>query len=174
MEHAAFGWQPDQRELAGTVVGVIEGRPAVVTYRVTCDAAWRTLAVRTSVDISGPPGGEPVRTLDLRVDDQQRWRLGNQEVASVRGCVDVDLGISPVTNTLPIRRLGLAVGDSREVTAAWVRYPDLHLQPLRQRYTRLAEDRYRYESPGFAAELTVDELGIVRRYGDIWVAEAVG
>ncbi len=89
------------------------------------------------------------------------------------GCIDVDLGITPSTNTLPIRRLNLQVGESADVTAAWVRFPELTVEPLAQRYTRLDERRYRYESTtGFSAELEVDELGLVVRYGDIW--ERVG
>ena len=91
-------------------------------------------------------------------------------------CIDADLGISPSTNTLPIRRLNLAVGESRELTAAWVRFPELTVEPLAQRYTRLAERRYRYESTvsGFTAELEVDDLGLVISYENIWqrVAES--
>jgi hypothetical protein len=81
-----------------------------------------------------------------------------------------DLAFTPATNTLPIRRLGLAVGDSRDVTAAWVRYPELDLVPLPQSYTRLAATGYRYQSRdgAFTAELETDELGLVVRYPPGW------
>jgi hypothetical protein len=39
-----------------------------------------------------------------------------------------------------------------------------------QRYERLADDRYRYSSPGFTAELLVDEHGVVRLYEGLWRA----
>jgi hypothetical protein len=94
----------------------------------------------------------------------------------LKGCIDVDFSLTPSTNTLPIRRLHLAVGESRELTAAWVRFPELTVEPLAQRYTRLAERRYRYESivSGFTAELEVDDLGLVVTYEGIWqrVAES--
>jgi hypothetical protein len=82
----------------------------------------------------------------------------------------VDLGFSPSTNTLPIRRLGLAVDDSAEVRAAWVRFPQLTVEPLPQRYTRLGPDRYLYESlaSDFRAELEVDDLGLIVRYPGVW------
>jgi hypothetical protein len=97
------------------------------------------------------------------------------EVLSVAGCLDVDLAFTPATNILPLRRLELAVGESREVTAAWVRFPDLSVEPLAQRYTRLDERRVRYESRGgaFTAELEVDELGLVVRYPPLWERVAV-
>ena len=94
------------------------------------------------------------------------------------GCVDVDIGFTPSTNTLPIRRLNLVVGESSDVDAAWVRFPELTVERLRQRYMRLAEDRYRYESlgSGFTAELVVDDDGLVVTYEGIWerVGEATG
>ena len=94
-----------------------------------------------------------------------------QECEPVRGAVDVDLGWTPFTNTLPIRRLSLAVGQkSGPVTAAWVRFPDLGLEPLTQEYERTAARRYRYTSGGgsFAADLEVDDDGLVIDYSGIW------
>jgi hypothetical protein len=97
------------------------------------------------------------------------------EIPAVAGCLDVDLAFTPATNILPLRRLGLAVGESREMTAAWVRFPELSVEPLAQRYTRLDERRVRYESRGgaFTAELEVDELGLVVRYPPLWERVAV-
>ena len=94
----------------------------------------------------------------------------------VRGCIDVDLGFSPVTNTLPIRRLALPVGGEAAVRAAWLRFPELEFVPLEQVYRRLAAERYLYESAGgrFRAELEVDAWGLVTRYGDYWLALGPG
>jgi len=92
------------------------------------------------------------------------------ELASVGSSIDVDLGMTPSTNTLPIRRLELAKGQSAELIAVWVRFPELTVEPLRQRYSRLEERRYRYESldSGFSADLEVDELGLVTSYSGLW------
>jgi hypothetical protein len=86
------------------------------------------------------------------------------------GCRDVDLAFTPATNTLPIRRLGLDVGDAANVGAAWVRWPELDVVPAQQRYERLTADRYRFTQNGFSAEITIDSDGLVREYADIWRA----
>jgi hypothetical protein len=87
----------------------------------------------------------------------------------VHGCNDVDLSVTPATNTLPIRRLDLPIGKSESVIAAWVKFPELAVQPLSQRYTRLAKNTYRYESEtGFSAEIGVDDLGLVTAYPGDW------
>ena len=80
---------------------------------------------------------------------------------------------TPATNTLPIRRLGLDVGEEAEIHVAWPVWPDLTLQRTLQRYTRLAEDRYRYRQDEFDAGLTVDRQGLVLEYEGLWRAIVV-
>jgi len=84
------------------------------------------------------------------------------------GYVDVDLGFTPSTNTLPIQRLCLPIQGKAEITCAWIRYPSLAFEPLVQRYTRLSTSGYLYESGAFRAELEVDESGLVQAYQGGW------
>jgi hypothetical protein len=146
--------------LRGTSVARYDGVPTEVRYRVICDRGWKTRAVHVGV-----VQGDQKKAVRLRAVNG-RWESADGEVPQYQGCIDVDLGIGASTNTLAIRRLGLVVGQAAEIDAAWVRFPDLQLARLPQRYTRLAKDRYRYESldSGFAAELEVDDLGLVIQY----------
>jgi hypothetical protein len=96
-------------------------------------------------------------------------------VPKLAGALDVDLGFTPATNTLPIRRLALAVGESAPVRSAWLRFPELRLEPLEQTYTREAEQRFRYQAlvdgELFTARLDTDAFGRVLRYEGLWEAE---
>jgi hypothetical protein len=150
------GW-----ELAGTAVFLHEGEPCCVGYRIICDPEWRT----RSTEVVGWLGANEVR-VDARVEGESLWRAGGVEDAGIAGCVDVDLNFSPSTNLLPIRRLNLAVGEEKEVRAAWLRFPSFRFEPLEQSYRRISLDRYQYRSAGgrFEAELDVDENGFVTRY----------
>lgn len=155
----------DAWSLRGTLV-VLDGRePCEASYEVVCDAAWRTR--RADVRIRDAAGE---RALAVAAD-AGRWTVNGREDPALQGCLDVDLGWTPSTNTLPIRRLGLAVGAaSGPVTAAWVRFPELAVEPLPQAYVRLSERTYRYESSGgaFVARLEVDGDGLVVDYEGIW------
>lgn len=86
------------------------------------------------------------------------------------GCIDLDLNFSPSTNLLPIRRLGLAIGEEAKVNAAWLRFPGFTLEPLEQLYRRIDRTTYRYESAGgkFVAELRVNTAGFVTHYPNFW------
>jgi len=156
------GWH-----LEGQVVGILDHKPAHVRYRIACDPAWRTLAAEISLDRVGAQ-----RELHVTVRDGGSWWLEGQEDPRLRGCTDIDLEVSPSTNTIPIRRLNLTVGGEADVTAAWVRFPGLTVEPLHQRYTRTAANRYRYASGNFATDIDVDELGLVTRYEGGWSQEA--
>ena len=55
------------------------------------------------------------------------------------------------------------------MSAAWLKFPDVTLEILSQRYTRLEADRYLYQSgSSFSAELVVDDLGLVAFYPGGW------
>jgi len=163
-EHCRLLRGPAGLTLRGTVLLVHDGAPLAVEYEVATDRAAETRAVRVALS-----RGAEVRRLRLTAAGG-RWRQGRRAVPALAGCLDVDLAVTPATNLLPIARLKLAVGASAEVSAAWVRFPDLTVEVLPQRYTRLAPERYLYESRGgaFQAELDVDELGLPVRYPPFW------
>lgn len=157
-------------DLDGRVLAVLDGEPVRLRYDIRCDGAWRVRSARVERD---GPGAQ----LALRTDGDGGW-LGceGEVVPALQGCTDVDLAITPATNALPIRRLGLAPGESREILAAYVEFPSLALKAVRQRYTRLASRggraAYRYESRTFRTEFEVDAQGLVVDYPDVWRREA--
>ena len=154
--------------LEGTAVFLLESRTCRLSYLISCDTIWHT---RRAV-VSGWVGDEDVN-LELTVDMHRRWQVNGVAKSVVNGCIDLDLNFSPSTNLLPIRRLNLEVGQQAEVKAAWLRFPSLELEPLSQVYERLGEFKYRYSSRGgdFAAELTVNRVGFVTVYPQLWEVE---
>jgi hypothetical protein len=117
--------------------------------------------------------GDQNLNLELSVDPLRRWQVNGVDKPAVEGCIDLDLNFSPSTNLLPIRRLNLEVGARAEIKAAWLRFPSFELEPLRQVYERLDEFKYRYSSHAgtFVAELTVNRMGFVTAYPQLWEIE---
>jgi hypothetical protein len=148
----------------GVVLGVAEGRPFRVAYEVRCDANWRVRAARV-----GAPGEPP--KVELLSDGEGNWTGSDgRTVTYLQGCEYVDISETPFTNTLPIRRLGLAPGDSAEISVAYVDGTELQPWPEPQRYTRLEKGEgggfYRFLSldGGFTADLPVDADDLVLDY----------
>jgi hypothetical protein len=160
-EHCTMTIRDGGLSLVGTVLGAEVGTPVRIEYRVLADGAGLTTAAHVR-DLRG----FDQRTLTLERDAKGNWSLDGTVVKALKGCTDVDLGCSPSTNTLPIRRLRLGVGASHKIQAAWVRFPELTVVKAAQTYTRVDESTYRYTSATFEAELIVDDDGLVAGYAD--------
>jgi len=127
-------------------------------YEVKADARGHT----RSVDLSLADG----RRLRLDSDGEGTWTRDGQPAPELQGALDVDLSGTPLTNTLPIVRLGLKVGDRARIACAFVDLPSLAVSLEHQRYTRLSERRYHFESAahGFARDIEVDGDALVVSY----------
>ena len=154
--------------LTGTAVFVHDRQPCRLDYRLKCDSQWQTLSAKIAGWV-----GHKVIGVDISVDSEHHWQLNKEQCANVTGCIDLDLNFSPLTNTLPIRRLNLAVGHEARVRAAWLKFPSFKLEPLEQIYRRVKTSKYRYESVGnrFRADLEVDKAGLVIHYPNFWQVE---
>jgi len=166
-EHCTLTQRDSGLSLVGTVLGSDGGVPVRIEYRVLADADGLTTAAHVR-DLRG----FEQRTLVLERDAKGGWSVDGKTVRGLKGATDVDLGCSPSTNTLPIRRLRLGIGASKTIKAAWVRFPELTVVKADQTYTRLDEFTYRYASGDFEAELTVDDEGLVAAYAD-WARTGV-
>ncbi|GMA13737.1 hypothetical protein E5F05_15390 [Deinococcus metallilatus] len=143
----------------GTVVGLREGQPYTLHYWLDLTEDGHPFRLRCDL------GNRP--SLDLTRSRAGEWTdAEGRLLPGLSGCTDVDLRATPFTNTLPIRRLGLPVGEAGEVRAVWVNVPTLETRVARQRYTRTGDLTYRYENleSGYVNEITVDGEGLVTLY----------
>lgn len=153
------------------VLGGVSGEWFAVGYEIECDPEWRTRSVHLRLI------GEEQR-LHLSSDGAGKWRDGSgKPLPMLDGAIDVDITLTPFTNTLPIRRLALEVGESEDILTAYIEVPGLTLTTDQQRYTCLAASkRYRYESVDgdFMREIEVDEHGLVLVYPGLFRRIAPG
>ena len=155
------GWYLD-----GAAIFLHDGKPCRLEYLVECDAEWQTRFVTVDGFV-----GDDVVAIEIEVDGDA-WYLNGEEIPGVKGCIDVDLNFSPVTNLLPIKRLGLKADEAGEVKAAWLRFPSFDLEPLGQKYKRVNDLVYNYRSDtGFESDITVDENGLAVEYTGLWIRE---
>lgn len=180
VEFAEIAFAPHRLSATGVAIGT-----APVPYRLdyTLETAPGFVASRLRASSRGEGWR---RTLDLRRDAAGAWSVAGEEEGHIdlpsaggdpttlTGVLDCDLGLSPVTNIVPVLRHDLLAGGGPiELIVAWVSVPDLSVQADGQRYTfvRADQDRrvIRYEATDgtFAAEITVDAEGIALDYPGI-------
>ncbi|GLZ78198.1 hypothetical protein Afil01_30050 [Actinorhabdospora filicis] len=176
-EYASIDLAADHLIATGTAVGG-DPMPYRLTYRLTTTHGWVTSRLLVETE-----GGSWRRRLDLRHHDGT-WTIDTEadgspdlpppggDPAALTGALDCDLGLSPLTNTMPVLRAGLLHGGGPvDFLMAWVSVPDLAVVPSTQTYTfvRRLDDgaSVRFASPGFTREVEFDASGLVRDYPSI-------
>ena len=135
---------------------------AALDYVLRCDADW----FPTSCDVTGSHAGSEIA---LRLQRENGgWTLNDIPRPALEACRDIDLGFTPASNLIPLRRLP-EVG-KLDVCAAWLRLPGPGLDPADQTYTRERGGYVEYasETTGFSTHLQVDLHGFVSHYPGLW------
>jgi uncharacterized protein len=131
-----------------------------VTYVIRLSATWQVRQFLLFRDLDEPD-------LWLGTDGSGRWgEMNGAHRPDLDGCIDVDLGCTPFTNSLPIRRLQLDVGDTAHVVSAMIDVETLAVVPVSQQYRRLAPRRFEYVNldSGFHTDFDIDEYGLLNDY----------
>lgn len=172
LEHLQVVTQAEGIVADGFILGVKEQGPFRVCYEIHCDQRWKLRAVHITL-LSGSG-----HSLHLLTDGEGSWTMeSGKPLPSLKGCLDVDISVTPFTNTLPIRRLALPSGSSATLSMVYITVPDLQVEATEQRYTCLettsSGGRYWFESlengvAGFTAELPVDHDGLVLNYPELF------
>ena len=162
IEKISSGWR-----LSGFAVFQDEHQNCGLGYAIYCDDYWLTQSVKVFGHI-----GISQCNYEIEVTEGT-WCINGREQPQTEGCIDIDLGFSPSTNLLPIRRLALDEGESARTEAAWLQFPSMSLVPAEQIYTRMSGTQYRYESleSGFTSVLETNSDGFVTAYPGLWKAE---
>lgn len=158
VEDLTLTWENE----AWTASGIVTREQ--VQYVIRLSPTWHVRQFLLFRDLDEPD-------LWLGVDGSARWgEMNGAHRTELDGCVDIDLGCTPFTNTLPIRRLPLDIGDRAELPVAMVDVETLDVHAERHRYTRLAAHRWRFEQlhTGYGVELDVDDHGLVVDYPELF------
>jgi hypothetical protein len=163
-EEARLELTADGVRAEGTQIGV-DPAPYRLTYALDASKDWVTR--RLVVRLADASGAE--RSVLLEHEGAGSWRVDGEDAAALDGALDCDLGFSPLTNLMPLRRHGLHEHAGEvELLMAWVDVPSLAVVPYRQRYTHVARGRVRFASidlhEGFTADLEVGADGLIERY----------
>lgn len=157
LEHCNVRESGDRIRVRSALIGEREGVRFGLSYDIELSPDWtfRSLFIERT---DGP-------TLDLAIENGI-WMIDGEPADQLAGCVDIDISGTPFTNTLPIRRAGLATGVPQRFKMAWVPLDTLEPFADAQIYTRLDDTRFRYQSGdgSFEQVLTVDADGFVLDY----------
>src|SRR5579863_3331274 len=131
LEHLVLKMSADEIVAESIVIGNADGDDFAAQYRIVCDRKWCVNRIEVFEVGSN-------FNIELTSDGAGNWKdASGKAQPKLKGAIDVDISITPFTNTLPVRRLNLKRGDAAEIVTVYIRVPGLSVTTDRQRYTCL-------------------------------------
>lgn len=142
--------------------------PARLSYLIRCDADWRARSAHLIGRV-----GETVLDLQIARGSDGIWGMNGKALSGSDSATDFDLGFTPATNTLVLRRLMHEGKEQDQQVAVWLDESDWQPKLLTQSYRREADERWHFESARGDAQaaLSVDHCGFVTDYPGFWKQE---
>jgi uncharacterized protein len=110
LENCVADVTPAGVDISSVIVGKYESRIYRVEYHIKTNPDWETQYVQVMARHSD-------RELKFRLHkySTDKWISEGQTIGQFDGCLDVDIAVTPFTNTLPIRRLKLGLNETQQV-----------------------------------------------------------
>ena len=147
--------------ITSSIQGSHSNKVFEVDYRIEVNRHWQTVFFEINCLYNGNE-----KNISCRSDGQGNWYSAGQELPEFAGCMDIDLPLTPFTNSLPINRLQLSQHAEAIIEVIYLDLLEEKTTRVQQRYIRLKAGEYKYENipNDFEAIIIVDNCGFVREY----------
>lgn len=140
-------------------------------FRLDYNLRWAPSGCLLQADLSLEKSRQK-RSLSLHADGMGNWKYANgQLIPELDGCIDIDIWPTPFTNSFPLWRSPMSIGQKKKFRMAFINGCTLAIEAKSQAYSRLGERLYLFESldgSQFRAELPLDKDGLVIDYPDLF------
>ena len=166
LENCLVEMKATSSTITSSIIGCYEESIYIVAYRIEINQNWETVLLEINCQ-----NNSQTQIIKLEGDGQGNWMNNGKTADQFQGCIDVDIPLTPFTNTLPIRRLKLKQNQAQEIRVLYCDLLGEQIKPVSQRYTCLSNSEYHYENVpnDFEATIQVDELGLVVDYPSLFV-----
>jgi uncharacterized protein len=165
IEHCHVIGTPRDTRIRSAVVGPRHG----AFYRIKLDEAGHVRTAR----LDRTDG----QSLELFSDGAGNWSDDRADpLPELRGCIDIDISFTPLTNSLPIWRSEWQTGQPRRFSMAWIDADAMTVFRDDQIYTRLDPTHFHYQAAdgSFERDIEIDGDGLVRHYPGLFEAISQG
>ena len=152
-------------EVNSIITGLHEQIIYRVEYFIKTNKNWEVVFFEIMSNLSGKS-----QSFNFKSDGKGNWTSNDKPNGQFTGCIDIDISLTPFTNTLPINRLNLSKNEQQKINVLYIDILNRQIKSVQQRYTRLSKYQYKYENVpnDFEAIITVDDFGLVVNYPDLF------
>lgn len=170
LEHCTVKISATGIAVSSVIAGRSEGHLYHAFYTIELSPDWHV----RSFDITSQVDGKRWMQ-DFKKEENGMWTSSGKEQKSLRHCIDIDISLTPFTNSLPINRLNLKENEEQVIDVVYINVVEQEIQPMKQSYKRLSVAEYLYGSmpSGFQAAIETDTSGLVTRYPGLFERVAI-
>jgi hypothetical protein len=148
-------------EIHSSIIGSYAKELYKIEYRIQTNQYWETtfFEIKSQLD-------NAIEITNFRKVGRESWNVNGQPDGKFDGCIDIDISLTPFTNTLPINRLNLSEKEGEQIKVLYVDVLGRKMMPVQQKYTKLSQTDYKFENVpnDFESVITIDDLGLVVKY----------
>jgi hypothetical protein len=155
-------------KINSTIIGFYHSKIYQVEYVIKVNERWETYYcfVKSQID-------KEIKIAELK-KDKNKWLVNGEYADRFDECMEVDIPLTPFTNSLPVNRLQLVDGQEKNIDVIYIDLLEDSIKKVKQKYRRISAEVYHYENVpnDFEAEITVDEAGFVIDYPQLFTRTA--
>src|SRR5215217_5571546 len=138
-EHCVLSQAADGNTITATINGHFEKKIYEVSYTIRTNEAWEVISVVITSSVNAH-----ITRWQLKREREQ-WLQNGEVLENAAAAIDIDISLTPFTNTLPIRRLQLQPGQQQVIQVIYFDILQEEVKTVKQIYTCLSAASYRYE-----------------------------
>jgi len=152
-------------EISSNIIGCFEQKIYSVAYFIETDINWQTRFLEINYRINNKEN-----KITLQKDACNNWLFNNSRTDLFEHCIDVDISVTPFTNSLPVNRLKLLREQEAKINVIYINIFEQQVKALQQTYQRLSDGKFLYKNfpNDFEAEIEVDMYGFVINYPSLF------
>ncbi len=155
-------------DVKSTIIGYHNNHIYKIDYQITTTENWEPIRViiRTQVD--------DLREIITLKKLQGKYVLNGKANSEFDDITDIDISLTPFTNSLPINRLKLKDKERQVIDVLYFDLLEKVIRPVKQVYTKLSNYEYVYENydKSFQANIIIDEEGLIVDYPGLFAMKA--
>lgn len=164
MENCNLFIEQDYIKIESKISGTHQEIVYDIEYTIVANKNWEVLSFNIKTQLNG------VISILEGEKNLDNWIINGELKTEFEGCIDIDISLTPFTNTLPINRLNLNTKSSSDIKILYIDVLYQRIASTNQRYTKLSSTKYLYEnkSSSFQAQIEVDKIGIIVNYPNLF------
>lgn len=132
-------------------------------YRIETTTEWTTKSFEIRYTLNGI-------SHTISALHETDWIVNGETRPEFRNCTDIDITLTPFTNSLPINRLKLQNSKPQQIEVLYIDVLKNTFRIAQQQYTKRSASVYNFQNVpnDFEADIIVDNDGFVKHYPELF------